>query len=106
MEEVNQTSETEIAELAENAESTDAENQKESTGKAQGNMTRTKGGLTLRTIIGAAILYYAYSIVADIDSTPADSRTMLYVFVAVFGVAGIWIIADSLKRIIKKEYEK
>lgn len=84
----------------------ETEGQKESGDKgSRKSMMSTKNGLYLRTVIGGLILYYAYTIVAEIGSTSADSRAMLYVFVAVFGIAGIWIIMDSLKRIIKKEYE-
>lgn len=73
--------------------------------KSPRNMTSSRNGLYLRTVIGALILYYAYTIIADIGSTPADERTMLYVFVAVFSIAGLWIVIDSVKRLLKKEYD-
>lgn len=99
MEEKNQMPEVETLEETENVEVREEK-------KSRSNMTSTRTGLTLRTIIGAAILYYAYSIARDIEQTAEDSRTMLYVFIVVFGIAGIWIIFDSVKRLIKKEYEK
>lgn len=80
----------------------DEQTQKETTHKS---MLSTKNGLYLRTVIGGLILYYAYTIVAEITSTPADKRMPLYIFAAVFGIAGIWIVIGSLKRIFKKEYE-
>ncbi len=69
-------------------------------------MTATKNGLVLRGVIGAFVIYYGYTILADISSTPADERMPLYIFIAVFGVAGIWIIIDTIKRLIKKEYDE
>lgn len=69
-------------------------------------MTATKNGLVLRGVIGAFVIYYGYTILADISSTPADERMSLYIFIAVFGVAGIWIIIDTIKRLIKKEYDE
>lgn len=68
-------------------------------------MIATKNGLFLRGVIGGFILYYGYTILADISTTPADERMLLYIFIAVFGVAGLWIVIDSIKRLIKKEYE-
>lgn len=68
-------------------------------------MTSTKNGLVLRGVIGAFIIYYGYTILADIASTPADERMPLYIFIAVFGVAGLWILIDTIKRLVKKEYE-
>ncbi len=79
----------------------------ETTGKkAYRGMTATKNGLVLRGVVGAFIIYYGYTILADISSTPADERMPLYIFIAVFGVAGIWIIIDTIKRLIKKEYDE
>lgn len=76
-------------------------------GKKQSRgMVSTRNGLYLRTVIGGLILYYAYTILADIGTVSGTSRTMLYVFVAAFGIAGIWIILDSLKRLFKKEYDE
>lgn len=105
--------EAENAEVTETpAEDVEAENiqQTEETEQEEGKksykgMTSTKNGLTIRALIGAFILYYAYSIASDITSTPAGQRTPLYVFIAVFVIAGILIIADSVKRLIKKEYD-
>ncbi|MGN0132060.1 MAG: hypothetical protein ACI4AA_06445 [Lachnospiraceae bacterium] len=103
-----ETVETEIVETEglNEADAAEEEQKDEEKKKASGGMTSTRNGLCLRALIGGMILYYAYTIAADITSTPADQRTMLYVFVAIFCVAGIWIIADSLKRIFKKEYDK
>ena len=85
--------------LAENNESIEAENV--GSGKKGGRgMVSTRNGLYLRTVIGGLILYYAYTIISD------TSRTMLYVFVEIFGIAGVWIILDSLKRLFKKEYDE
>lgn len=74
--------------------------------KAARSMVSTRNGLYLRTVIGGLILYYAYTILSDMGTASGRSRTMLYIFVAVFGVAGIWIILDSLKRLFKKEYDE
>ena len=68
-------------------------------------MTATRNGLYLRTVIGGLILYYVYGILSDIAITPADKRTLLYVFTGIMAVAGIWVILDSLKKLFKKEYE-
>ncbi len=74
--------------------------------KSGRSMVGTRNGLYLRTIIGGLILYYAYVIVSDMGTASGTSRTLLYVFAAVFGIAGIWIILDSLKRLFKKEYDE
>lgn len=74
--------------------------------KAGRGMIGTRNGLYLRAVVGGLILYYAYTILADIGTASGTSRTWLYVFVAVFGIAGIWIILDSLKRLFKKEYDE
>lgn len=89
------------------AETVREEVQEETTEKKKEykGMTSTKNGLVLRGIIGAFIIYYGYTILADIASTPADERMPLYIFIAVFGVAGLWILIDTIKRLIKKEYE-
>ena len=89
------------------AEAVQEEVQEETTEKKKEykGMTSTKNGLVLRGIIGAFIIYYGYTILADIASTPADERMPLYIFIAVFGVAGLWILIDTIKRLIKKEYE-
>ena len=98
--------EKELAETTENVDNETAEGQGEQDKKkSPRSMTSSRNGLYLRTVIGALILYYAYTIVADITSTPADERTMLYVFVAVFGIAGLWTVIDSVKRLLKKEYD-
>lgn len=89
------------AETADNSEEA-ADNEK----KAGRSMVGTRNGLYLRAVIGGLILYYAYTILADIGTASGTSRTLLYVFVAVFGIAGIWIILDSLKRLFKKEYDE
>lgn len=89
------------AETAKNSEGA-ADNGK----KAGRSMVGTRNGLYLRAVIGGLILYYAYTILADIGTASGTSRTLLYVFVAVFGIAGIWIILDSLKRLFKKEYDE
>lgn len=104
-----ETIETEAAETIESeaakAEATETENT--GSGKKQSRgMVSTRNGLYLRTVIGGLILYYAYTILADIGTASGTSRTMLYVFVAVFGIAGIWIVLDSLKRLFKKEYDE
>ncbi len=79
----------------------------ETTGKkVYKGMTATKNGLVLRGVVGAFIIYYGYTILADISSTPADERMPLYIFIAVFGAAGLWIIIDTIKRLIKKEYDE
>ena len=93
----------EIIEQKEPEDPVDGEN---SSDKKRAGMTGGKGGLYLRTAIGAMILYYAYTIWSDITSTPASQRAPLYVFIAVFVIAGIWIVIDSVRRLIKKEYEK
>lgn len=104
--ETENTKEKEILEagVSENAEGemTEGDQNKK---KSPRSMTSSKNGLYLRTVIGALILYYAYTIIADIGTTPADKRTMLYVFVAVFSVAGLWIVIDSVKKLLKKEYD-
>lgn len=97
--EENTTTDEVVVETGEEKEETAAKK------KAYRGMTATKNGLFLRGVIGAFIVYYGYTIFADIASTPADERTPLYVFIAVFGVAGFWIIIDSVKRLLKKEYE-
>lgn len=99
--------ETVEAETAEAAKTETVKNSEPETEnkKAPRGMTSTRNGLFLRTVVGGVILYYAYSILADIGAASKGSRTMLYVFVAVFSVAGLWIVFDSLKRIIKKEYD-
>lgn len=74
--------------------------------KAAGGMVSSLNGLYLRTIIGGLILYYAYNIFSGIGTASGTNRTMLYAFVAVFGIAGIWIVLDSIKRILKKEYDE
>lgn len=85
----------------------EAEVSDETSGKKEyKGMTATKNGLVLRGVIGAFVSYYGYTILADISSTPADERMPLYIFIAVFGVAGIWIIIDTIKRLIKKEYDE
>lgn len=93
--------EIEETETADNSEETvdDAK-------KSGRSMVGTRNGLYLRTVIGGLILYYAYTIFADIGTASSTNRTLLYVFVAVFGIAGIWIILDSLKRLFKKEYDE
>lgn len=99
--EVTETIETEVA------KSEVAETENTGSGKKQSRgMVSTRNGLYLRTVIGGLILYYAYTILADIGTAAGTSRTMLYVFVAVFGIAGIWIVLDSLKRLFKKEYDE
>lgn len=100
--------------LAEKGNAVETEEKNESmegesanSGKKGGRgMVSTRNGLYLRTVIGGLILYYAYTIVSDMGNASGTSRTMLYVFVAVFGIAGIWIILDSLKRLFKKEYDE
>lgn len=99
-----ETVEAETAEAAETETVRNSEPEAENK-KAPRGMTSTRNGLFLRTVVGGVILYYAYSILADIGAASTGSRTMLYVFVAVFSVAGLWIVFDSLKRIIKKEYD-
>lgn len=74
--------------------------------KSGRSMVGTRNGLYLRAIIGGLILYYAYVIVFDMGTASGTSRTILYVSAAVFGIAGIWIILDSLKRLFKKEYDE
>ncbi|MBD5541793.1 MAG: hypothetical protein HDR00_11515 [Lachnospiraceae bacterium] len=74
--------------------------------KAGRSMVGTRNGLYLRAVIGGLILYYAYTIIADIGTASGTSRIWLYIFVAVFGIAGVWIILDSLKRLFKKEYDE
>ena len=93
-----ETLETEIADNSEEA----ADNGK----KVGRSMVGTRNGLYLRAVIGGLILYYAYTILTDIGTASGTSRTLLYVFAAVFGIAGIWIILDSLKRLFKKEYDE
>lgn len=83
------------------SETADQEPQK----KRYRGMTSTKNGLTVRALIGAFLLYYAYSIASDITSTSAGQRAPLYAFIAIFAIVGIWVIADSIKRLIKKEYD-
>lgn len=100
--EENKNEEMEIIEENEGLSEEESDQEK----KTSKSMTATRNGLYIRTVIGAMILYYAYSIFTDIDSTPADDRMMLYVFIAVFGIAGLWIVIDSLKRMLKKEYDK
>lgn len=106
--EIEVTEENSIEE-SENAE-TEAANESEETAqsgkKAARSMAATRNGLYLRTVIGGLILYYAYTILSDIGTATGTSRTMLYVFVAVFGIAGIWIVFDSIKRLFKKEYDE
>lgn len=87
-------------------EETDKELNSDGRKKGGRGMVSTRNGLYLRTVIGGLILYYAYTIVSDMGTASGTSRTMLYVFVAVFGIAGIWIILDSLKRLFKKEYDE
>lgn len=99
--------ETEVIEQQEPVELTEsAKESSEKGNKTRKGLTSTQGGLTLRTVIGAFLLYYAYTIIRDISLTAEGSRAMLYVFAIVFGVAGIWVIIDSLKRLIKKEYDQ
>ncbi|MCH5281991.1 MAG: hypothetical protein J1E61_11040 [Lachnospiraceae bacterium] len=74
--------------------------------KPRRSMTSTKNGLYLRTIIGGVILYYVYGILSEISATPADKRTLLYVLTGIMAVAGIWVILDSIKKILKKEYDE
>lgn len=93
--------EIEETETADNSEE-GADNKK----KAGRSMVGTRNGLYLRAVIGGLILYYAYTILVDIGTALGTGRTLLYVFVAVFGIAGIWIILDSLKRLFKKEYDE
>lgn len=90
---------------AASAQEPDEGSQQEEKKKSYRGMTSTKNGLTIRALIGAFILYYAYSIASDITMTPADQRAPLYVFIAVFVIAGVWIVVDSVKRLIKKEYD-
>ena len=91
--------------LAENNESIEAENV--GSGKKGGRgMVSTRKGLYLRRVIGGLILYYAYSIISDMGTASGTSRTMFYVFVAIFGIEGVWLILDSLKRLFKKEYDE
>lgn len=91
----------EMAEAANNSEEA-AGNGK----KAARGMVSTRNGLYLRTVIGGLILYYAYTILSDMGTASGTSRTILYVFAAVFGIAGIGIVLDSLKRLFKKEYDE
>lgn len=95
--------ETNKAEELIDTEETVQENEQKK--KEHKGMTSTKNGLILRGIIGAFILYYGYTIVAEIGMTPTDERLPLYIFVGIFAVAGIWILADTVKRLIKKQYE-
>lgn len=97
--EENKENEKELQELPQEEE------KPEEGGKSYKGMTSTKNGLTIRALIGAFILYYAYSIASDITSTPADQRMPLYVFIVIFVIAGVWIVVDSVKRLIKKEYD-
>ena len=96
--EIEETEESSIEE-SENAEA-EAVNESEETAKsgkkAVRSMVATRNGLYLRTVIGGLILYYAYTILSDIETATGTGRIMLYVFVAVFGIAGMWIIFDSL----------
>ena len=78
---------------------------KEEDKKTPRRMTATRNGLYLRTVIGGLILYYVYGILSDIAITPADKRTLLYVLTAIMAVAGIWVILDSVKKLLKKEYD-
>lgn len=106
--EIEETEENPIeeSEIAEAEDADKSEETAESGKKAVRSMAATRNGLYLRTVIGGLILYYAYTILADIGTATGTSRTMLYVFVAVFGIAGIWIIFDSIKRLFKKEYDE
>lgn len=89
------------------AEKTDKNTEEAESGKKAGKgMVSTRGGLYLRTVIGGLILYYAYSILSGMQTASGVSRTFLYIFTAVFGIAGVWIILDSLKRLFKKEYDE
>lgn len=77
----------------------------ESEKKTTRRMTSTRNGLYFRTVIGGLMLYYVYGILSDIAITPADKRTLLYVLTGIMAVAGIWVILDSIKKLLKKEYD-
>lgn len=67
-------------------------------------MTSTKNGLFLRSIIGAIVIYYGYSIFTDM--APTDNPAPLYVIAGIFALAGLLVLADSVKRLVKKQYDE
>lgn len=101
MEENKNPEQDELTHTEDNIEET-AEEERKKTPKP---MTATRNGLYLRTVIGGLMLYYVYGILSDIAITPADKRTLLYVLTAIMAVAGIWVILDSVKKLLKKEYD-
>ncbi len=70
------------------------------------SMFSTRNGLYLRTVMGGLIVYYAYSAISNIESTATSSRMPLYIISGVLALAGVIVILFSVKRLIKKEYEK
>ncbi len=57
--------------------------------------------LTIRALVGGYLLYLTYGLITSEDA----KSPMIYVAIAVFLIAGILLIAFSIKRYIKGEYE-
>ncbi len=57
--------------------------------------------LVIRALIGGYVLYLAYGLITSKD----EKTTMIYVFTALFLVAGILLISLSIKHFICGEFE-
>ena len=69
------------------------------------SMTSTRNGLYLRLVIGAMIVYYAYSSVSNIAETVIGKRVPIYIIAAVLAVAGIVVVIQSIIKLVKKDYD-
>ena len=61
----------------------------------------TQAVLTIRVIVGAYVMYLAYQIVTSGEEKP----WYIFIFVVLFVVVGILMIAFSLKHLILGEYD-
>ncbi len=71
--------------------------------KRAASLSSTRNGLYLRTVIGAIVVYYGYSIIKNINDT-LGNRIPLYIAAALFGVLGLFISVSSIIKLIKKDY--
>ncbi len=98
--EITQVSETEVTETV--TEDTQImETEEDVTNEQKGPVYPTQLSLTIRTIVGAYVIYLAYQII----TSPDELTPFLWAGVILFIVAGSALVIMSVKRFILGEYE-
>ncbi len=64
----------------------------------------TKNMLIMRGLIGAILLYFAFSILDTIQESKKDDQLIFMIFIGLFTVVGIFLILVSTYQIYKKQY--